>query len=52
MVFTCIFNALLILICLMINIEFNTSFTWVTENLGGYFAKDNYHLLTSATEEK
>lgn len=44
------FNCLLILVCLVINLEFNISFSWVVENLGGYFARDKYHLFVDADE--
>ena len=51
MLFTVIFNGLLILICLLINLEFNISFEWVVEQLGAYFARDQYHLLENADDE-
>ena len=50
MVFTLLFNCLLILVCLVINLEFNTSIQWIFEQLGGYFPRDQYHLLLEAPE--
>jgi hypothetical protein len=52
MVFTVIFNCLLIFVCLIINLEFNASFDWVISNLGGYFGRNNYHLLQDVDSNK
>lgn len=51
MIFTVLFNALLIFVCLLINLEFNASFEWVIGSIGGYFARDNYHMLIDAPLE-
>lgn len=51
MVFTVLFNCLLILVCLIINLEFNTSIQWIFAQLGGYFPRDQYHLLLDAPED-
>lgn len=48
MIFTVLFNSLLIFLCLAINFEFNISFEWVVQQLGGYFGKGEYHLFLNA----